>query len=67
MSQEKPEKEEWWIKEMRDIEEQKWGGGWNSREARGGGRDNELSNWVVIQWVEGLLGKEETTFCPQTP
>lgn len=66
MSQEKPEKEEWWIKEMRDTEEQK-GGGWNSREARGGGRDNELSNWVVIQWVEGLLGKEETTFCPQTP
>lgn len=27
MSQEKPEKEEWWIKEMRDIEEQKGGGG----------------------------------------
>lgn len=40
--------------------------GWNSREARGGGRDNELSNWAVIQLVEGLLGIEETTFCPQT-
>lgn len=31
----------------------------DSREVRDGGRDNKLSNWVVIQLVEGLLGIEE--------